>query len=121
EADTLTHRDLFDTRLMGCLTPRPSEVVREFRSLAASEGVQAATDRFYAMSIDTAYIRMDRIRRNLYWRTATDFGELEITVNLSKPEKDPREIALLKNAPSASYPKCLLCADNVGYPGRLNH
>ncbi|WP_309120938.1 UDP-glucose--hexose-1-phosphate uridylyltransferase [Paenibacillus sp.] len=121
EENTLTHRDLFDTRLMGCLMPRPSEVVREFRSIAGSADVQAATDRFYAMSIDAAYIRMDRIRRNLYWRTPTDFGELEITVNLSKPEKDPREIALLKNAPSVAYPKCLLCADNVGYAGRLNH
>lgn len=121
EADTLTHRDLFDTRLMGCLTPRPSEVAREFRAIAASEGVRAATDRFYQLSIDSAYIRMDRIRRNLYWRTPTDFGELEITVNLSKPEKDPREIALLRNAPVASYPKCVLCADNVGYAGRLNH
>ncbi len=121
EENTLTHRDLFDTRLMGCLMPRPSEVVREFRGIAAAEGVQAATDRFYGLSIDAAYIRMDRIARNLYWRTPTDFGELEITVNLSKPEKDPREIALLKNAPSVAYPKCLLCADNVGYAGRLNH
>ncbi|MCI3923078.1 UDP-glucose--hexose-1-phosphate uridylyltransferase [Paenibacillus sp. TRM 82003] len=119
--NTLTHRDLFDTRLMGVLTPRPSEVVREFRRLASGEGVQAATDRFYALSIDSAYIRMDRIRRNLYWRAATDYGELEITVNLSKPEKDPKEIALLKNAPSVAYPKCLLCADNVGYAGRINH
>ncbi|HZG76337.1 MAG TPA: galactose-1-phosphate uridylyltransferase, partial [Paenibacillus sp.] len=89
EENTLTHRDLFDTRLMGCLMPRPSEVAREFRGIAAGEGVQAATDRFYALSIDSAYIRMDRIARNLYWRTPTDFGELEITVNLSKPEKDP--------------------------------
>ena len=121
EENTLTHRDLFDTRLMGCLLPRPSEVVREFRGIAAAEGVQAATDRFYGLSIDSAYIRMDRIARNLYWRTPTDFGELEITVNLSRPEKDPREIALLKNAPSVAYPKCLLCADNVGYAGRLNH
>ena len=121
EENTLTHRDLFDTRLMGALMPRPSEVVKEFRSIAGSAGVQAATDRFYALSIDSAYIRMDRVARNLYWRTPTDFGELEITVNLSKPEKDPREIALLKSAPSVAYPKCLLCADNVGYAGRLNH
>jgi len=121
EADTFTHRDLFETRLMGFLTPRPSEVVREFRGIEAAEGVEAATDRFYAMSIDSSYIRMDRIRKNLYWRTPTEFGDLEITVNLTRPEKDPHEIALLKSAPSVAYPKCLLCADNVGYPGRFNH
>lgn len=121
EADTLTHRDLFDTRLMGCLLPRPSETVRRFRDITERDGVKAATDWFYALSIDSDYIRMNRIRRNLYWLAATEFGELEITVNLSKPEKDPREIAMLKNAPSSSYPKCLLCADNVGYAGRLNH
>ena len=119
--NTLTHRDLFDTKLMGCLVPRPSEVMREFASLDSKRGIRAATDYFYQLSIDSLYIRMGRIQRNLYWRTPTEYGELEITVNLSKPEKDPREIALLKNAPSASYPKCLLCLDNVGYAGRLNH
>lgn len=121
EENTATHRDLFDTRLMGCLMPRPSEVVREFRRLSETQGIQAATERFYNLSIDAGYIRMDRIRRNMYWNTATEYGELEMTVNLSKPEKDPREIALLKNAPSVAYPKCLLCADNVGYAGRINH
>jgi UDPglucose--hexose-1-phosphate uridylyltransferase len=119
--NTLTHRDLFDTKLMGCLVPRPSEVMREFTRLASVHGIRAATDYFYQLSIDSQYIRMDRIQRNLYWRTPTKYGDLEITVNLSKPEKDPREIALLKNVPSASYPKCLLCLDNVGYAGRLNH
>jgi UDPglucose--hexose-1-phosphate uridylyltransferase len=119
--NTLTHRDLFDTKLMACLVPRPSEVMREFTHLTSTQGIRAATDYFFQLSIDSLYIRMDRIQRNLYWRTPTEYGELEITVNLSKPEKDPREIALLKNVPSASYPKCLLCLDNVGYAGRLNH
>ncbi|WP_274365435.1 UDP-glucose--hexose-1-phosphate uridylyltransferase [Paenibacillus thermotolerans] len=121
EENTGTHRELFDTRLMGCLMPRASEVVRRFGQTAANAGIVQATDDFYRLAIDSGYIRMDRIRNNLYWRTETEYGELEITVNLSKPEKDPREIALLRNAPAASYPKCLLCADNVGYAGRLNH
>ncbi|WP_199616097.1 UDP-glucose--hexose-1-phosphate uridylyltransferase [Paenibacillus alkalitolerans] len=119
--NTLTHRDLFDTKLMGCLMPRPSEVVSKFGKAAKISGIRAATDYFYKLSIDSAYIRMDRIRKNLYWMTPTEFGDLEITVNLSKPEKDPREIALLKKAPSVAYPQCLLCVDNVGYAGRLNH
>jgi len=119
--NTLTHRDLFDTKIMGCLLPRPSEVYAEFRRIAAAEGVRAATDWFYALSIDSGYIRMDRIRKNMYWLAPTEYGDLEITVNLSKPEKDPREIALLKNAPSVAYPKCLLCEENVGYAGRINH
>jgi UDPglucose--hexose-1-phosphate uridylyltransferase len=121
EENTMTHRDLFDTKLMGCLMPRPSEVIKEFYRVMHTSGIQAATDQFYKQCIDSMYIRMDRIQRNLYWVTPTAFGEIEITVNLSKPEKDPREIALLKNAPAIGYPQCLLCIDNVGYPGRLNH
>jgi UDPglucose--hexose-1-phosphate uridylyltransferase len=121
QENTLTHRDLFDTKLMGCLMPRPSEIVHQFGTISNTHGIREATDYFYQLSIDSVYIRMDRIRKNLYWKAPTEYGDLEITVNLSKPEKDPREIALLKNAPSASYPKCLLCTDNVGYAGRLNH
>lgn len=119
--DTLTNRDLFDARIMGCLMPRPSETAARFRELAERQGIRAATDWFYRFNVDANYIRMDRIRKNGYWRHATDDGELEITVNLSKPEKDPREIAMLKTLPPARYPKCLLCKDNVGYAGRPDH
>ncbi|WP_080834558.1 UDP-glucose--hexose-1-phosphate uridylyltransferase [Cohnella massiliensis] len=119
--DTTTYRDLFDARIMGLLMPRPSETVRLFRALAKEQGIQAATDWFYKLNIDSNYIRMDRIRKNGYWLQATEYGELEITVNLSKPEKDPKEIALLKTLPPAHYPKCLLCRENVGYAGRPDH
>jgi len=115
------YRDLFDTRIMGLVTPRASEVVRKFRQLAESESVRAATDYFYSLSKAVNYIRADRIMRNLVWRTDTEYGRLEITVNLSKPEFDPREIALLRNAPAADYPKCPLCVENAGYAGRVNH
>jgi len=119
--DTLTNRDLFDARIMGLLLTRPSETARRFRELAERQSVTAATDWFYQWNIDANYIRMDRIRKNGYWRHPTVDGELEITVNLSKPEKDPREIALLKTLPPARYPKCLLCKENVGYAGRPDH
>ncbi|ANE46982.1 galactose-1-phosphate uridylyltransferase [Paenibacillus swuensis] len=121
EADTLTHRDLMDARIMGLLMPRQSEVVRRFRDTTETRGIEAATDAYYQFSTDSNYIRMDRIRKNQYWLTETPYGELEITVNLSKPEKDPREIALLKNVQQSNYPSCLLCVENVGYAGRLNH
>ncbi|WP_159881947.1 UDP-glucose--hexose-1-phosphate uridylyltransferase [Paenibacillus puerhi] len=121
EDDNTTLRDLLDARIMGALMPRPSEVVYRFWATAKREGIERATDDFYKLSIDSNYIRMDRINNNLYWLTATDYGNLEITVNLSKPEKDPKEIAMLKNAKASHYPKCLLCVENVGYAGRLNH
>ena len=116
-----TYRDLLDARIMGLLMPRASELNRRFWRLATEHSIQAATDDFYKLSIASNYIRMDRVASNPYWLADTPFGQLEITVNLSKPEKDPKEIALLKNAPAASYPKCLLCEDNVGYAGRVNH
>lgn len=119
--DTLTFRDLFDARIMGLLMPRPSETNRHFQSLSAARGVVSATDWFYKLNIDSNYIRMDRIRKNGYWKHRTPDGELEITVNLSKPEKDPKEIALLKTLPQSNYPKCLLCKENVGYAGRPDH
>jgi len=119
--DTLTYRDLFDARIMGLLMPRPSETNRRFLELASERGVAAATDWFYKLSIDSNYIRMDRIEKNGYWKHRTPDGELEITVNLSKPEKDPKEIALLKSLPQSNYPKCLLCKENVGYAGRPDH
>lgn len=119
--NTTTYRDLLDARMMGLLLPRPSEAAAQFERKAQSDGVRAATDEFYRLNIDSNYIRMDRIRKNKYWLHNTDYGKLEMTINLSKPEKDPKEIALLKTLPQAHYPKCLLCADNVGYAGRADH
>ncbi|MBD2872364.1 UDP-glucose--hexose-1-phosphate uridylyltransferase [Paenibacillus sp. IB182493] len=119
--NTTTYRDLLDARIMGLLMPRPSELNASFRRTAREEGLKAATDAFYRLNIDSNYIRMDRIRKNQYWLHETPFGKLEITINLSKPEKDPKEIAMLKALPQAHYPKCLLCAENVGYAGRPDH
>ena len=119
-ADTIAERDLFDTRLMGCVTPRPSEVVRKFWSLYA-ESPKAATDYFYKLSQDCNYIRRDRIAKDEHWTTETKYGELEISINLSKPEKDPRDIAAAKLKKASGYPKCLLCVENVGYAGTISH
>ncbi len=118
--DTITERDLFDTRLMGFLTPRPSEVAEEFR-LRYELSPQVATDYFYTLSKNTNYIRTTRVARDEKWLTQTPFGELEITINLSKPEKDPRAIAAARNVKKSSYPACQLCMSNVGYAGRLDH
>lgn len=119
-SNTMTERDLLNAELMTCLLPRPSEVIRQFRENYVSSPVKA-TDQFYHFSILSNYIRMDRIQKNQLWKTKTEYGELDITINLSKPEKNPREIAMLKNAPSSSYPKCLLCPENEGYKGTLTH
>ena len=117
---SVTERDLFDTKLMGALTPYPHEVRAEFaRRYAASP--EAATDWFYRFSQDTNYIRRDRIAKDLKWKYASPYGALDITINLSKPEKDPRDIAAAKAAPQSGYPRCLLCAENEGYAGRGNH
>ena len=118
--DTIAKRDLFDTRLMGCVTPRPSEVVRKFWSLYA-ESPKAATDYFYKLSQDCNYIRRDRIAKDEHWVSDTKYGELEISINLSKPEKDPRDIAAAKLKKASGYPKCLLCVENVGYAGTISH
>ena len=120
-ADNSTARDLFDTKLMGVLTPRPSIVRANFEERYEEEGPQAATDWFYKFSQDTDYIRRYRIKRDLKWVTKTPYGDLDITINLSKPEKDPKAIAAAKNAKASSYPKCLLCPENEGYAGRVNH
>ena len=118
--DDVTSRDLFDTELMGRLTPRPSQVIQDFfRRYQASP--REATDWLYRFSQDTDYIRRYRIARDVKWQAATAYGELDITINLSKPEKDPRAIAAAKAAPQSGYPKCLLCKENEGYAGRLNH
>ncbi|NEW07538.1 UDP-glucose--hexose-1-phosphate uridylyltransferase [Paenibacillus sp. SYP-B3998] len=119
--NTTTYRDLLDAKIMGLLMQRPSEVVNHFWNTARTAKVEAATDYFYKQSIASNYIRMERIRKNAYWLTETAYGDLEITINLSRPEKDPKEIALLKTLPQSSYPKCLLCADNLGYAGRVDH
>lgn len=119
-ADDITSRDLLDTKLMGVLTPPPREVRARFQALFASDPVKA-TDWYYSFSQDTDYIRRYRICRDMRWKTPTEYGELDITINLSKPEKDPRAIAAAKNAPQSGYPKCQLCAENEGYAGRMNH
>ena len=119
-ADDITSRDLFDTKLMGILTPMPREVRATFSGLYEEDPVKA-TDWYYQLSQDTDYIRRYRIKKDMRWKTATEYGELDITINLSKPEKDPRAIAAAKNAPQTGYPKCMLCAENEGYSGRMNH
>ena len=118
--DSVVYRDLFDTRLMGALTPRPAQVIEKFRALCA-ESPEKATDWYYGFSQDTNYIRRDRIAKDVQWKTATEYGELDITINLSKPEKDPRAIAAARNLPASNYPRCQLCAENEGYAGRVNH
>ena len=118
--DTFDERDLFDTKIMGEITPRPSEVIKKFKK-DYEISPEKATDNYYAFSQNTNYIRTDRIAKNLHWLADTEYGDIEITVNLSKPEKDPRDIAKAKLAPQSSYPRCLLCKENEGYAGRMNH
>ena len=113
-------RDLLDTELMAVLTPRPSWVEEQFRARLA-QSPRAATDWYYQFSQDTDYIRTYRVARDMKWVAPTEYGALDITINLSKPEKDPRAIAAAKNAPQNAYPKCQLCAENEGYAGRLDH
>ncbi len=118
--DSVTYRDLFDTKLMGLLTDRPSHIIRQFMDLYKEDPTKA-TDWYYKFSQDTNYIRRDRIARDRKWKTNTAYGELDITINLSKPEKDPKAIAAAKAAAQTAYPKCQLCRENVGYAGRVNH
>ena len=118
--DNITARDLFDTKVMGLLTPMPREVIATFREKFARNPVEA-TDWYYKFSCDTDYIRRYRIARDMRWKFRSEYGELDITINLSKPEKDPKAIAAAKNAPQSSYPKCQLCPENEGYAGRMNH
>lgn len=118
--NTVTYRDLLDTRLMGILTPRPSQVIGQFRSLY-QQAPEKATDWYYQFSQDTNYIRRDRIARDVQWKVETEYGQLDITINLSKPEKDPKAIAAARNLPASAYPRCQLCAENEGYAGRVNH
>lgn len=117
---SVVYRDLFDTELMGRLTPRPAQVVEKFQSLYR-EAPKKATDWYYQFSQDTNYIRRDRIAKDVQWKTQTEYGALDITINLSKPEKDPRAIAAARELPASNYPRCALCAENEGYAGRVNH
>ena len=118
--DNITSRDLFDTKIMGALTPMPREVIRTFKEKYAIDPV-SATDWYYKFSCDTDYIRRYRIAKDMRWKYESPYGIMDITINLSKPEKDPRSIAAAKNAPQSSYPKCQLCSENEGYAGRINH
>ena len=118
--DNITARDLFDTKIMGIITPMPREVIRTFNEKYAVDPV-AATDWYYRFSCDTDYIRRYRIAKDMRWKYASEYGQIDITINLSKPEKDPKAIAAAKNAPQSGYPKCLLCRENEGYAGRMNH
>ena len=120
EHDSVTYRDLFDTKLMNCLMPRPSEVSKRFRELYEADP-EAATRYFYKLSQDSDYIRRYRVCKDMKWVADTEYGALDVTVNLSKPEKDPRAIAAAKLAKQSGYPKCLLCVENVGYAGRADH
>ncbi len=117
--NTTTARDLFDAKLMGCLTPRPSEVIGKFWQ-EYQNGPEKAAGWYYQFSQDTDYIRTYRVKKDLKWITPTEYGDLVLTVNLSKPEKDPKEIAAAKNAKQSGYPQCLLCKETEGYAGRIN-
>ena len=118
--DNITARDIFDTRIMGALTPMPREIVRDFYAKYESDPVEA-TDWYYKLSCDTDYIRRYRIKKDMRWVYDSEFGPMDITINLSKPEKDPKAIAAARLAPQAGYPKCQLCRENEGYAGRMNH
>ena len=118
--NTETERDLLDTELMGVLTPRPSDVIERFEELRADSPVKA-TDYFYGLGVSSNYIRSERTAKNICWKSLTDFGELDITINMSKPEKDPRDIAKAKTIKSTGYPKCLLCKENEGFYGHHAH
>ncbi len=119
DGDSVVYRDLFDTKLMGAVVDRPSGVIGKFRSLYASSP-EAATDYFYRLAIDSNYIRSDRIAKDMKWRVDSEYGEIDITVNLSKPEKDPKAIAAAKLLPQTGYPKCALCHENEGFAGTLS-
>ncbi|MGN1030629.1 MAG: UDP-glucose--hexose-1-phosphate uridylyltransferase, partial [Butyricicoccaceae bacterium] len=120
EQNSIAYRDLFDTKLMGAVLPPPSDIQKTFFSLYTASP-RSATDWYYKFSQDTNYIRRDRIAKDVKWKASTEYGDLDITINLSKPEKDPKAIAAAKNMPQSSYPKCLLCRENEGYAGRINH
>ena len=119
--NTITYRDMLDTEIMATLLGRPSEIIKAFNETIETQGVEEATKNYYDMSKNSNYIRTERIAKNMHWYSPTEYGDLEITINLSKPEKDPRAIAAAKHLKASSYPKCLLCKENEGYAGRVNH
>ena len=121
EENTTTYRDLLDAKIMGLVMPTEGQVVKKFYEKAEKDSIDKATDWYYDLSKSSNYIMTERVNKNLWWLAPTEYGDLEITVNLSKPEKDPKEIAKAKLMKAATYPKCLLCVENVGYQGRLNH
>lgn len=118
--NSVVYRDLFDTRLMGILTPRPSEVIKRFNE-EYKKSPESATEYYYSLAKKSDYIREYRIKNDVKWITKTEYGDIDITINLSKPEKDPKAIAAARNAKQGSYPACLLCRENEGYAGRMNH
>lgn len=118
--DSVVYRDLFDTKIMGVLTPRPSQVIKTFKDKYANSPKEA-TDYYYDLSRATDYIRQYRVKNDVKWITKTEYGDIDITINLSKPEKDPKAIAAALKMKQSSYPKCLLCKENEGYAGRVNH
>ncbi|CEP80839.1 UDP-glucose--hexose-1-phosphate uridylyltransferase [Paraclostridium sordellii] len=120
ESNTSVYRDLLDTKIMSLLIPRPSEVTKEFNKRYKKDKV-SATDYLYNLSKSCDYVRTNRIAQNINWKTNTEYGDIDITINLSKPEKDPKAIAKARELKTSSYPTCLLCKENVGYRGRLNH
>ncbi|MDO4460166.1 MAG: UDP-glucose--hexose-1-phosphate uridylyltransferase [Clostridia bacterium] len=121
EEDSVVLRDLFDTRIMNVLMPKPSQVIRTFREKYENESPEAATDYYYNLSRSSDYIRTYRVKKDMKWVSPSPYGDIDITINLSKPEKDPRMIALAKTMQSSDYPKCMLCMENEGYAGRINH
>ena len=118
--DSIGYRDLFDTKMMNCLAPRPAQVQKEFWD-AYEKSPEAATEYFYKLSQDSDYIRRYRVKKDKKWTVESPYGTIDITINLSKPEKDPKAIAAAKNAKNNAYPKCQLCMENEGYAGRLDH
>ena len=118
--DSIGYRDLFDTKMMNCLVPRPAQVQKEFWD-AYEKSPEAATEYFYKLSQDSDYIRRYRVKKDKKWTVESPYGTIDITINLSKPEKDPKAIAAAKNAKNNAYPKCQLCMENEGYAGRLDH
>ena len=118
--DSVTYRDLYDTKIMNCMMPRPSEVIKKFGALYA-ENPEKATEYYYELSRKSDYIRTYRVRNDMKWIAPTPYGDMDITINLSKPEKDPKAIAAAAKMKAASYPKCMLCKENEGYAGRVNH
>lgn len=121
EDSGIVSRDLFDTKIMGLMVPPPSDVREIFNTLKTDVSAKAATDWYYKFSCDTNYIRRYRVCKDLKWKTPTEYGDLDITINLSKPEKDPKAIAAARNLKQSGYPACLLCKENEGYAGRMNH